>query len=139
MPCQYYPFSYLIFAVDTFLCTLLLLTFLFLSLWLSKNEFLFKSGCPNLWSGLCRQNVGYLIFPIVFLFFIYYFLKLKIFNTSFYSLVFAVITFTVFRIFQPYAFAGLFQINPKFTASLTQLNGILKQPRSLLPSGNPIS
>lgn len=104
------------FTVDTFLTFFILLTF---TLLVSKKFFL----APIAFGLALACKISAIYFaPIIVLFFISYFLKTKnlffILRVTCYVLL---ITSIVFRIFQPYAFTGLFKINPQFTANIKTL------------------
>ncbi|MFA7301396.1 MAG: glycosyltransferase family 39 protein [Candidatus Shapirobacteria bacterium] len=99
------------FTVDTFLSFFILLTFYFLT----KKRFLY-SGIAFGLALACKISALYFL-PVVFIFFIIN----RRFLSAFYFLLFAAI---FFRIFQPYAFTGIFSLNPIFVNSLKQLQVI---------------
>jgi len=115
------------FTVDTFLCFFLLFTFYTLFLWIkyNKNYYLVISGV--LYGLAFSSKISAILFsPIILLIFIYYYFYVqKSFSLIVKILTFSLVVLLIFRIFQPYAFTGIFTINPQFTSSLTQLNGIL--------------
>lgn len=94
------------FAVDTFLNFFILGTFTLLT----YNLFIPAAIAFGL-ALACKISALYFL-PIIFLFLI------KKPQKIFYF----ILTFITFRIFQPYAFTGLFQINPLFISNLKTLN-----------------
>lgn len=104
------------FAVDTFLTTFILVTFTLLV----YNIFPLAAVTFGL-ALACKISAIYFL-PIIFLFFIQKYLKTKkIFSTLLTAVLCLFITFLVFHIFQPYAFNGLFKINPHFIDSIKTL------------------
>ncbi len=105
------------YAVDTFLNTFLLATFTFLV----YNLFLPAS----IFFGLalaCKISAIYFL-PIIVLFLLPKFKKF---------ILFIVITFIVFRIFQPYIFNGIFKLRPLFIDNIKQLQ-IMSSPDNNFP------
>lgn len=101
------------FTVDTFLNTFLLATFVLLA----YNEFTFAAVTFGL--ALSSKISAVYFVPIILLFLIKKYLKtkniLQLLTITGYCLL---ITFITLRIFQPYAFDGLFKIDPRFLADL---------------------
>lgn len=113
------------FAVDTFLCFFILLTFVFFSYWLYQKKLLFLIFASISFSLALSCKISAVLFlPIIVLFFIYKIIKNKKINT-FEIFLFLIISFLTFRIFQPYAFIGFFKINPDFIESFEILKFIL--------------
>lgn len=103
------------YTVDTFVSTFLLATFTLLS----YN--LFPLAALTFGLALSSKISAIYFAPIIVLFFIKRYLKQKnIYKIIGILLFFLLITFVVFRLFQPYAFSGL-GINPIFTESLKTL------------------
>ncbi len=105
------------FAVDTFLSTFILATFVCLI----YNLFLPAAICFGL-ALACKISAVYFA-PIIFIFLFPKFKKL---------FMFFIVTFVIFRIFQPYVFDGLFSINPQFIDNIKQLQ-IMSAPSIYFP------
>lgn len=104
------------FAVDTFLTFFLLLTFTFLSYNLYSLAF-FTFGLAL----SCKISALYFV-PVIFLFLLK---KILITKNKFYfflkTIYYLLLTLLVFRIFQPYVFTGLININSLFIENLKTL------------------
>ncbi|MDD4026639.1 MAG: glycosyltransferase family 39 protein [Candidatus Shapirobacteria bacterium] len=123
------------FAVDTFLTPILLFTFIFLVYWISKRKIIFLLIAAVLFGlGLSTKISAYLFSPVILLFFIYHFFttKNKI-QTLYLSIIFSLISLTIFRFFQPYAFVGLFKINPIFVENMVYLKSMLTNKNVFYP------
>lgn len=106
------------YAVDTFLNTFILATFTFLV----YNLFLPAS----IFFGLalaCKISALYFL-PIIILYLVFNFNKRIVY--------FIIFSFLSFRLFQPYIFDGLFQINPHFIDNIKQLQ-IISAPGGDFP------
>ncbi len=121
------------FTVDTFLTFFILSSFICFSYWIktNKNYFLIFASITFGLSLSCKIS-AILFSPIILLFFIYQLFKkknnflLKIFISVF-------ICFIIFRIFQPYSFIGLININPDFIKSIIDLKSILANKNVFYP------
>lgn len=115
------------YAVDTFLSTFLLATFVGFAYNLIPLAAVFFGLALS-----CKISAVYLA-PVIALFFFKQLITTKkIFNVVFSGIVFIVISFSLFRVFQPYSFVGLFTPNPKFISSLQSLRD-LSDPHSTFP------
>jgi len=116
------------FAVDTFLTTLILITFTFLA------YDLFIPAAITLGLALSCKITAIIFLPIIFIFL----LRQSINKKSPFPLILITayclpITFLVFRFFQPYAFIGL-KINPLFIDNLRQLKQMASSQGLFPPS-----
>lgn len=117
------------FAVDTFLNTFLLATFVLMAYGL------FLPAAVVFGLALsCKISALYFV-PIIILFLFNYFIKSKnilrpLLVTSFSLL----ISFLVFRIFQPYIFDGFFQVNSHFIDNLNTLKSFSKIDSNFPPA-----
>ena len=115
------------FTVDTFLAPILIFTFLFFTYWITKKKNFFLFLAAILFGlALSTKISAYLFSPIILLFFIYYFFntKKKI-ETLFLAITFLLLSLTIFRFFQPYAFIGILKLNPIFIDNMTYLKSLL--------------
>lgn len=122
------------FTVDTFLTFFIFSSFVLFSYWLVHNKpiFLFFASMSFGFALSCKIS-AILFVPIIFLFFLYKLIKQnkKILTDIFLC---GIISFVIFRIFQPYAFNGILSINPDFISSLTYLKSILMNKDVFYPS-----
>lgn len=123
------------FAVDTFLNTFLLTTFLFLVLWCQQKKYKYFYLSALVYGLAAATKISSILFlPIILLFCLYFYFKIqKNYKIIFYLLGFAFIVFVIFRIFQPYAFNDFLIPNPKFISSIQQLNEILNNRLAFYP------
>lgn len=117
------------FAVDTFLTSLLTLTFCLLT----YRRFLLAAFVFGL--SLATKISALYFVPIIGLFLIYDYLQSKnIFRVVQITSFGLVVSLLVFRIFQPYAFTGVFTINPLFINNLKTLDSF-NNPDAWYPPG----
>ena len=102
------------FTVDTFLNTFILLTFTFFVYFCDKEKIVYLILAAISFGLAMSSKISAVYFlPIIGIFFLYIlFNSKKIFKTVLNIILFLVLVFTTFRIFQPYAFTGLFNVNP---------------------------
>lgn len=101
------------FTVDTFLNFFLVATFTALLYnYLPLSAIFFGLALSSKVTALYFS-------PVVFLFLLR---KKKLKNILFYGFCFSIISLLIFRIFQPYSFINLFQLNPQFIISLKSLS-----------------
>ena len=123
------------FTVDTFLTTFLLLTSLFLALSVHRRKFLYLPLAGLAYGLAMSTKISAMLFlPFIIVFHLYFVYKTnKITRLIIITPLFFCLTFVVFRIFQPYAFTGLFSINNDFFSSLKTLNDILNNRAAYYP------
>jgi hypothetical protein len=116
-PSLFYAFAVLplqlshFFAVDTFLSFFILLSFTLLV----NKKYIFSGFAFGL-ALACKISAIYFL-PIIIL---YLLINKKLLITVYYLL----FAFLSFRLFQPYAFVGLFSFNPNFVNSLKQIQAM---------------
>lgn len=115
------------FTVDTFLTPILLFTFIMFVYWIIKRRTIFFFLAAILFGmALSTKISAYLFSPIILLFFIYYLISSKNrIKTCLFLFIFPIISFVIFRFFQPYAFSGLVKFNPIFIDNMTYLKSLL--------------
>lgn len=114
-------------AVDTFLTTFLLLTFTLLIYQLYPFAALTFGLALT-----CKISALYFV-PIIGIFLLYKIISTKkIFPVLLITVYSLLITFIIFRIFQPYVFTSLFSINNKFIDNIIELSR-QGQPNSFFP------
>ncbi|MFA6519169.1 MAG: glycosyltransferase family 39 protein [Candidatus Shapirobacteria bacterium] len=123
------------FTVDTFLTTFLLLTFLFLALSVHRRKFLYLFLAGLAYGLAISTKISAILFlPFIIVFHLYFAYRTKkITRLVIITPLFFCLTFVVFRIFQPYAFTGLFSINNNFVSNLKTLNDILNNRAAYYP------
>lgn len=106
------------YTVDTFLSFFILFTFILMA----YNLFI-PAAFTFALALSCKVSALYFV-PIIFLFLLkkYFTTRKKIYPLFLLILCCSIVTFIIFRIFQPYAFDGIFNINPKFINSLETLS-----------------
>lgn len=115
------------FAVDTFLTTFILLTFTLLA------YRLFPLAAITYGLALACKISAVYFSPVIVVFLILYFFKTKnILRFILVSSFMLLVSFFVFRFFQPYSFTGLFQLNPQFLANIKTLESF-NDPNGYFP------
>jgi len=107
------------YAVDTFLSTFILATFIFMV----YDKFYFAAITFGL-ALACKISALYFA-PIIGLFLLLNFIKnKKYFALIRLSVICALLSFVVFHLFQPYIFDGVFKINSQFIDNIKQLQSM---------------
>jgi hypothetical protein len=114
------------FAVDTFLTFFVVLTFTLLV----HNQPIWAGFTLGL--GLASKISALYFAPIILLFFIYHSRRYGFFKSFCRYLIFSLLVFISFRIFQPYAFTGLITPNPQFINNLKTLSSY-SNPNTYFP------
>ncbi|RLC34188.1 hypothetical protein DRH14_03515 [Candidatus Shapirobacteria bacterium] len=110
-------------AVDTFLNFFILVTFLSLSFYLTNSKIYFLYLSAVFYALAMASKISAVLFaPTIFLFFLAYLFKYKkILRTLLLVVSFGILSFLIFRFFQPYAFISFLKPNPNFVDSLKTL------------------